>query len=143
MLGEHYLRSILTELMRTHDASTTHQFQESHSMVVEWLLFSWRITMSKFFNDLGKLTDERINLTAIKISRLTDNLMRDLFADGLTIVEGYAIGSHLQGQVETEVIIAILDRRSELAEKKSRKVKNSGRPKRPSSKSKWPKQFVD
>jgi len=79
--------------------------------------------MSNFFNDLGELTDERGHKLAKRIGKMTDKLIHELFAEGLTIIEARALGEYLKGQVDVSILMEALRQRCVIAERQERQRK--------------------
>jgi len=70
--------------------------------------------MSKFYDDLGNMRHPQIAEFAGEIGRRTSQLMDELLADGMTIVEGRAIGSYLESQIDTSVLMALMQHQCKL-----------------------------
>jgi len=66
--------------------------------------------MSKFYDDLGNLTDSRVAEFAGEIGHRASALLDELLAEGLTIVEGRAVNDYLKSQLDTSTIMALMKR---------------------------------
>lgn len=70
--------------------------------------------MSKFYDDLGNMRHPKVGEFAGEIGCRTSELMDELLAEGMTIVEGRAIGSFLESQISTSVLMALMHHQCKL-----------------------------
>lgn len=70
--------------------------------------------MSKFFDEFGNLTDSRVAEFASEIANRAGVLLDELFAEGLTIIEGRVVNSYIKGQIDTSAIMALMKHQLEL-----------------------------
>jgi hypothetical protein len=67
------------------------------------------------YDDLGNLTNEKVVSVAKELSRLTDQLLAELFDDGMSILEGRALTGYLTSEVRTSAILQLM--KAQLQEK--------------------------
>jgi hypothetical protein len=62
------------------------------------------------YNDAGNMANERAGDVARDMAKQTRELMESLFQTGMTTLEARALLGYIQAQIETEVIMCILQR---------------------------------
>lgn len=62
----------------------------------------------KIYDTNGNLTSKAAFQAAKKIGEITDRLYASLLRQGMSIVEGRALETHLQGQINVSAILALM-----------------------------------
>ena len=82
--------------------------------------------MGQFYDQLGNMCHAGVAEFAGEIGRRASELMDIWFAEGMTILEGRAIGSYLESQISTSVTMALMHHPCKLAEAKGASDEVSG-----------------